>query len=45
MASGQTVSELVRVYLQYLQVERGLAGNTVSSYGRDLWRYEAEVLN
>jgi site-specific recombinase XerD len=41
MASGQTVSELVRVYLQYLQVERGLAGNTVSSYGRDLWRYES----
>ena len=41
MASGQTVRELVGEYLQYLQVERGLAANTVSSYGRDLWRYES----
>jgi len=41
MASGRTVRELVEEYLQYLQVERGLAANTVSSYGRDLWRYES----
>jgi integrase/recombinase XerD len=34
-----SVSDGVRRYLQYLVVERGLAGNTVQSYQRDLRRY------
>jgi integrase/recombinase XerD len=34
-----SVSDGVRRYLQYLVVERGLAGNTVQSYERDLRRY------
>jgi integrase/recombinase XerD len=38
-----SVGDAVRQYLQFLVVERGLAGNTVESYERDLRRY-AEVL-
>ena len=39
---GQLASALERVvtgYLDHLTVERGLAGNTISSYRRDLRRY------
>jgi integrase/recombinase XerD len=43
MASGQTVSEAVRGYLEHLVVERGLARNTVESYRRDLRRYESSL--
>ncbi len=43
VTSGQTVSEVVREYLEYLVVERGLAGNTVESYRRDLRRYESSL--
>jgi len=34
-----SVDDAVRQYLQYVTVERGLAGNTVQSYERDLRRY------
>ncbi|HLK02616.1 MAG TPA: site-specific tyrosine recombinase XerD [Streptosporangiaceae bacterium] len=36
-----TLREGVREYLDYLEVERGLAGNTVEAYWRDLRRYHS----
>ena len=39
IANVASVADGVRQYLQYLVVERGLAGNTVQSYERDLRRY------
>ena len=41
IASVVSVSDAVRRYLAHLVVERGLAGNTVQSYERDLRRYVA----
>ncbi len=45
--SGQAgpgeVARAIRIYLDHLTVERGLAANTLSSYKRDLRRYVAHL--
>lgn len=35
-ADGAPVDPLVREFLEFIQYERGLSGNTVAAYGRDL---------
>ena len=40
MSSGASLDRAVRTYLDHLAVERGLAVNTLSSYRRDLARYD-----
>ena len=37
---GQEVAQLVAAYLLHLSVDRGLASNTLTSYRRDLERYQ-----
>ncbi len=41
MADRVPVAGAVRTYLDHLAIERGLAANTLSSYRRDLRRYQA----
>lgn len=40
-APSETVRRHLRGYLEHLEVERGLAGNTLAAYRRDLDRYAA----
>ena len=40
MSHGVSLRRAVRTYLDHLAVERGLAANTLSSYTRDLSRYD-----
>jgi integrase/recombinase XerD len=42
---GVSLRAAVRAYLAHLQVERGLAPNTLAAYRRDLGRYVANLAN
>ena len=43
VTGGDELLRAVRTYLDHLAVERGLAGNTLTSYRRDLRRYLAHL--
>lgn len=43
VAVGAAPERVVAVYLDHLAVERGLAGNTLAAYRRDLRRYTASL--
>lgn len=45
MAKEEVADQLIRMFLDYLNVERGLSLNTLLSYGRDLNQYASYLKN